>query len=230
MIFTLATKKECKSQKKTVVMSLRWKIAQFAELRWWQNYFKEKDKNNYLNWKKTYWKKFLKDCNLDPEVNALCLDAGCGPAGIFIALENQKTDAIDPLLGAYEEKLLFFRKEYYPNINFITCDLESFPNEKKYDYVFCLNAINHVKDWKKSIKSLTQMTKTGGKLIISSDVHRFKFLKFIFRLFPGDILHPQQHSSKNYFDVLKSYEPLSLKKILLKKGNIFNYEAYIVEL
>jgi 2-polyprenyl-6-hydroxyphenyl methylase/3-demethylubiquinone-9 3-methyltransferase len=210
-------------------MSLRWKIAQYAEIRWWQNYLKGKDSLQYLDWKSEYWKRFLSDCEINPEAQSDCLDAGCGPAGIFTILKSHKTDAFDPLLELYEQKLKIFKKENYPEIKFYNNDLENFKSEKNYNYVFCLNAVNHVKDWEKSISKLVQLTKNGGKLIISTDVHRFRILKYVFRLLPGDILHPQQHQSGDYLQFFNSFKPLSVKKILLKKGNIFNYEVFILE-
>jgi 2-polyprenyl-3-methyl-5-hydroxy-6-metoxy-1,4-benzoquinol methylase len=210
-------------------MSLRWKIAQYAEIKWWQNYLRGRDSVQYLDWKSAYWKKFLSGCNIIPEDNSVCLDAGCGPAGIFTILKSQKTDAFDPLLERYEQKLKIFKRENYHYTNFYTNDLESFETDKKYDYVFCLNAVNHVKDWEKSISKLVQLTKNGGKLIISTDVHRFSLLKYVFRILPGDILHPQQHQSGDYLQFFNSFRPLSVKKLLLKKGNIFNYEVFILE-
>ena len=70
--------------------SLKWKIAQTLEYKWWQNYLKKKNTAEYLSWKETYWN------NLLAEIAAFLpllkgnkiLDAGCGPAGIFMALNE----------------------------------------------------------------------------------------------------------------------------------------------
>jgi|GEM_PF-6859003 len=37
----------------------RLKLAQKAELIWWRNYLKKKEKTEYLKWKKNYWNDFL---------------------------------------------------------------------------------------------------------------------------------------------------------------------------
>jgi 2-polyprenyl-6-hydroxyphenyl methylase/3-demethylubiquinone-9 3-methyltransferase len=43
-----------------IPLSLKWKIAQFFEIRWWRNYLSEKSKDEYLAWKRNYWQQFLK--------------------------------------------------------------------------------------------------------------------------------------------------------------------------
>jgi 2-polyprenyl-6-hydroxyphenyl methylase/3-demethylubiquinone-9 3-methyltransferase len=210
-------------------MRFRWKIAQAAELKWWENYLQNKEPKAYLEWKSTYWGDFLKKCNVVIPDGLNCLDAGCGPAGIFIILDKQKTDALDPLLEQYETKLSIFKKVHYPTVNFISSTIESLDSNTPYDLIFCLNAINHVSDWKKSIGNLMAHLKPGGKMILSTDIHRYTFLKPIFRLLPGDILHPQQHSLQDYMAVLNGYEPESLEKVLIKREAIFDYYAFIIK-
>ena len=42
---------------------LRWKIAQWAERKWWQIYLKNKKTSDYATWKIDYWTNFLEQCN-----------------------------------------------------------------------------------------------------------------------------------------------------------------------
>ena len=84
---------------------LRWKIAQSAEIRWWQRYLKRKPAADYLQWKSAYWKTFLHQIGLKVKASENVLDAGCGPAGVFMVLKDQKVDAVDPLLDQYDKKL-----------------------------------------------------------------------------------------------------------------------------
>ena len=37
--------------------TLKWNIAQKAELKWWENYLKGKNVDQYHTWKKAYWQK-----------------------------------------------------------------------------------------------------------------------------------------------------------------------------
>jgi len=208
---------------------MRWKIAQAAELKWWQNYLKNKDAKAYLEWKKSYWKDFLKTNELVVPENSVCLDAGCGPAGIFIILENSETDAIDPLIDNYSSRLSIFKKNNYPFVQFFNSSIENFESEKQYDQIFCLNAINHVSNWEKSIENLVKVLKPDGTLLLSTDVHRYKLLKPIFRLLPGDILHPQQHSIEDYRRILLKYKLEILKENLIKRTSIFDYYAFVLK-
>ena len=89
---------------------LRWKIAQWFELRWWKNYLQAKNEGEYLSWKRNYWKEILKKV---PEVlhyRTVC-DLGCGPAGVFIALPQNRVTAVDPLVEEYERQIPFFQQQ-----------------------------------------------------------------------------------------------------------------------
>ena len=97
--------------------TIKWKIAQKLELKWWQRYLKDKDVEEYISWKRNYWKGFLTD--IDDGTLLLpgqrILDIGCGPAGLFIHLTDHDLTAVDPLLDRYEARLAHFSKASYPN-------------------------------------------------------------------------------------------------------------------
>ena len=129
-------------------MTLRWKIAQWFELRWWQNYLRGKDKAAYLQWKKSYWQTLLDKIAGDIKIDTSqsVIDLGCGPAGIFIALPPNKITAVDPLLHQYETQTQFFSPSDYPHVKFVKSSIEDYDAcGTKYDFVFCKNAINHVR-------------------------------------------------------------------------------------
>lgn len=217
-------------------MNLRWRIAQFFEVRWWQRYLRQRDKTSYLDWKRRYWFDFLKKSGIQIPPGATVLDAGCGPAGIFTVLEQQTVDALDPLLDRYEKRLPHFRRSDYPNVRFFNQALEIFDptNESAgatnsrsgtrcYDFVFCLNALNHVADLPRCLNQLVALTKPGGTLAVSIDAHNHRWLKHLFRLVPGDILHPHQFGLEEYKAMLTTRGILLEQTFLTKKGGIFNY-------
>ena len=217
-------------------MNLRWKIAQAAEIRWWQRYLKNKNTANYAVWKSDYWKKLLNDIGLSVLDNPTApaqeiLDAGCGPAGIFMVLTPQHhLTALDPLLDEYEKKLEHFKKENYPAVKFVSQSLESFNSGgKNFDYVFCLNAINHVNDLELAVDNLVHLTKPGGVLIVSIDAHRSKFLKYIFSALPGDILHPHQFMLDDYRGMFQARGCTELNVVLKKEELIFNYYILVLK-
>ena len=218
-------------------MSLRWKIAQAAEIRWWQNYLKNKPTTEYAEWKVQYWETLLAETGIEIKntdqsrslgEGVRLLDAGCGPAGIFMIFKTQNVDALDPLLNDYEAKLPHFKKSLYPNVHFYNQSLESFDRKNEYDAVFCLNAINHVADLDKSFDILVDSVKPGGHLVVSIDAHNFSLFKKVFQAIPGDILHPHQFDLAEYTDMLTSRGCVLEKTILKKKEFIFNY--YILAL
>ena len=106
----------------------------------------DKNPEEYITWKIDYWKQLLKELSdvLPLQKGASVLDAGCGPAGVFIALEKCNVKAVDPLLDSYKT-LPHFQPEKFPNVHFETNEIESLSNSEQFDTVFCLNAINNVR-------------------------------------------------------------------------------------
>lgn len=214
-----------------MIKTLRWRTAQFFESLWWRNYLAKKDVNEYLKYKIIYWNKVLDSISSKVELkpNDYILDAGCGPAGIFIALKDHKVMAFDPLLEKYHETLPHFKFEMYPTVKFKTETLESFKNEDQFDVVFCMNAINHVSELDKAFLTLYQCTKPGGKIVVSIDAHNRQFFKHLFRLQPADILHPHQHDLEDYKGMLTKLNCDIILTSLVKKEFLFNHYILVAE-
>ncbi len=202
---------------------LRWQIAQFFELRWWKSYLGPKDPASYLDWKKNYWHRFLEQSGIQPVPGQHILDAGCGPAGIFTILDHLHPDALDPLLEEYEKTLPHFSKKDWPGTRFFDTDLESFSTTTQYDLIFCLNAINHVKDLSLAFDRLTALLRPGGTLAVSIDAHNHQWIKHVLRTIPGDILHPHQFDLPEYQLMLTRRGFRIDKCLLIKQERIFNY-------
>lgn len=186
--------------------TLKWRIAQKAELKWWERYLAQKPVDDYLSWKRAYWRDLLEPIRSEIGLDsaASILDAGCGPAGVFTIMDGlsaERINAFDPLLDSYAGKLDHFSKERYPHISFQNCGLEDFKGGS-YDLVFCMNAINHVADISLAYDVLTRAVKPGGWLVVTIDAHNHQFFKRLFRLVPGDILHPHQYDLKEYEEML----------------------------
>jgi len=204
-------------------MSLRWKIAQNIELRWWKNYLKGKSPKEYLAWKKDYWRKTLKQLKVELEPGMKILDAGCGPAGIFTILEDHQVTAMDPLLDKYAADLPHFQPTDYPYCEFANASLESYTSKAPFDLIFCINAINHVDDIDVAVKNLAKNLKPNGRLIMTIDAHNFGVLKTIFQLIPGDILHPHQYNLKDYQEMMEKVGFDIQSSVKLKSEFIFDY-------
>lgn len=209
----------------------RWKIAQFFEERWWVNYLKKKNKEEYLLWKKNYWVSFLERFNFSFDSTQDVLDIGCGPAGTFI-LSNQESakswTAVDPLVSTYKD-LDVFNEEDYPLVEFDNANFEVFKTNKVFNTIFCINAINHFINIKENLNKLNRLLNQEGKIILSTDAHNYKFLKWILYSLPLDILHPHQYTDSEYEEMFKSAGFQIEKKILVKKEFIFSYYAYLLK-
>lgn len=212
-------------------MTTKWKIAQWFELRWWKNYLRSKDKTTYLQWKKSYWHNILGLISTEVKIDTtetIC-DLGCGPAGIFIALPNNKVTAVDPLINDYEKQLTFFTRADYPNVEFAESTIEDFGGRKKYDIVFCLNAINHVYDIEKGFAQLKNISAANGQVVVSIDAHNYSFFKYLFRTIPGDVLHPHQYDLAEYKAMLEKQSMQIQKTILLKQEFFFTHYLLVAK-
>lgn len=203
----------------------QWPIAQWAEIRWWRRYLKRKPPEAYLAWKTAYWKSFIQRLEIPLAPGMRALDAGCGPAGIFIALNDCRVDALDPLLPAYAE-LDHFQPEKYPWASFLPEGLEYFDRENAYDLVFCLNAINHMADVPTALQRLWLALKKEGHAYISVDAHRYRLLKWSFQRIPADVLHPFQEDLEGYQALLEKAGFSVVSATLYEKGHIFDYWVF----
>jgi 2-polyprenyl-6-hydroxyphenyl methylase/3-demethylubiquinone-9 3-methyltransferase len=205
--------------------TIKWKLAQSIELRWWKSYLGDKNPAEYAIWKKNYWLNLLSKIDSIEFTNALeILDCGCGPAGVFMALPNHVgIDAEDPLLDEYEKNLPHFNRSNYPSVNFFAVPLEDFNPTKKYDVIFCMNAINHVSNIDFCYDKLCDMLKQNGQLVITIDAHNHSVFKQLFRAVPGDVLHPHQYDLNEYNNFLESRGMKILKTEKLKSEFFFNH-------
>lgn len=205
--------------------SWRWRLAQYLELRWWKRYLRRLAWPTYVEAKRRHWRWLLQQVQLEIPPGAKVLEAGCGPAGIFTILDQQEVDAFDPLLSAYQEELPDFHPKDFPYVNFHTAMLERLNAQARYDYLFCLNAINHVAHLPQALQQLHEALKPGGILVLSIDVHVYRLLKYLFRVIPGDALHPQQDGLEDYLRLLSQVGFEIEKNIILKRGWLFHYAA-----
>jgi len=208
-------------------MNWRWKLAQYAEIRWWRRYLHQKEPEAYLENKRQYWDRTLKALKIDLlPAEADVLDAGCGPAGIFMVLPGRKVVAIDPLLEAYAS-LPHFSPHQYPWVTFQQTTLEAFDQKAAFDYIFCLNVINHVSNLQQSIESLFSAARPGGHLVLSVDTHNFSLFRHVFSWLAGDILHPHQYYLQEYTEMLTKAGWKVERTQLLKRNFFFDYYGIV---
>lgn len=208
---------------------LKWKLAQQLELLWWKNYLRQKSPTDYLVWKRHYWQTFLQKLAFQLPPACDVLDAGCGPAGIFTILEQQKVVAIDPLLERYADQLSsHFSTVAYPDVHFEACRLEDINYQQSFDYIFCLNAINHVSDLPLALARLSAALRPNATLVLSTDVHKHNFFKHLFRLLPLDALHPHQFDLTEYRQQLPN-DLVVVQEINYQQAFFFDYYVWVLQ-
>jgi 2-polyprenyl-6-hydroxyphenyl methylase/3-demethylubiquinone-9 3-methyltransferase len=212
-----------------VGMGWKWTLAQRLELWWWKRYLRNRVSADYLSWKRDYWNGFIHTLPASLlQQPTRVLDAGCGPAGIFTVLQQHEVTAFDPLLDKYKAHLSVFDESLYPTVHFSSSTLEN-GVAGEWPVVFCLNAINHVQHWEASLDRLYQMVSPGGCLVLSTDAHRSTLLRNIFRLIPGDMLHPQQHTCTDYRNALTARGFVIMSEEVLTPGKVFDYWRVIAK-
>ncbi len=212
-----------------MLKNIRWRIAQFFELIWWKQYLNKKKPEEYRAWKCNYWHKLFVD--LRPELNVenatQVMDLGCGPAGTYLVITDKKLTAVDPLMDEYENNLAHFNKADFPNATFIKSSMESFVPTEKADLIFCMNAINHVKNIDIAFDKLKECALPNATLVLSIDAHNYTLFKFLFKLIPVDILHPHQYDLKEYQQLLEKRGFKIIKIYLAEKHFLFNYYVLV---
>lgn len=156
---------------------------------------------------------------------ARVLDAGCGPAGVYAILPHARVTALDPLLASYA-RLKHFAPGAYPYVRFSSQALESFEGED-YDYVFCLNALNHVRDVGAALTVLAKAVRDDGTVVVSVDAHRHALPQQIFAWIPGDVLHPHQLNLEEYVSAVEAAGLSVARRVLLKREALFDYVALV---
>ncbi|MEM9821426.1 MAG: class I SAM-dependent methyltransferase [Bacteroidota bacterium] len=180
-----------------------------------------------MDWKRKYWQQFLEKNEIDLSPGQHILDVGCGPAGVYMLLDQQKVVAVDPLLDRYASSLDHFDRQFYPWVQFNPIPFEAFVIDQQYDKVFCLNAINHVADLEFCFDHLVKACRPGGELIVSIDAHNYELCKHLFRWIPGDILHPHQYNLQEYEQMLSNRHCSRQRTNLYKQEFFFNYYVLI---
>ncbi|MCB0637827.1 MAG: methyltransferase domain-containing protein [Lewinella sp.] len=203
--------------------SWRWRLAQWLEIRWWRRYLGRHALDQYLDDKRDYWQRLLATLDFPETSEGRWLDAGCGPAGLFLLPPSPATDAVDPLLDQYRAAFPHLREADFPAVTFHSAPLEDWRPTYRYEHISCCNAINHVDDWSAALDRLTTLATPGGRLLLGVDVHRWSWCKVLFRWLPGDMLHPHQHDARDYQQALLARGWQIERMHTWKKGLIFSY-------
>jgi 2-polyprenyl-3-methyl-5-hydroxy-6-metoxy-1,4-benzoquinol methylase len=91
-----------------------------------------------------------------------------------------------------------------------------------------MNALNHVADIETSLKTLVDHLSPSGQLIASVDCHNYWAMQQLFRILPGDILHPQQYKLDDYLKMFKKHALKVTTTRCVHKGYLFSHYLIVL--
>lgn len=161
-----------------------------------------------------------------PVKNKVCLDIGCGGGILSYALAKNKAKVlgIDPskkLIDIALKKSHLYKK----NIHFLNITLEEYVKEvnNKFDVIFCMELIEHVKNPSDFIKTLKPLMKKNS-LVFFSTINRnfYSYLKTIFFAeYVFNIIPKGTHLLKNFV------KPSELNNMMEKINcDLINFQGF----
>ncbi|MDC3156327.1 bifunctional 2-polyprenyl-6-hydroxyphenol methylase/3-demethylubiquinol 3-O-methyltransferase UbiG [Pelagibacteraceae bacterium] len=183
---------------------------------WWNENGKFKILHQIKRHRMTY---ILEQINNRKIKNLKILDVGCG-GGIIcepLARLGARVTGIDFAPNNIKAAKLHSKKNKL-KINYIHKDIEKFKLDKKFDLILMFEVLEHLDNWKNTIKNIKKNLNQNGIIIIST-INRNLFSK----LFAIDIAENiLQWIPKGTHDYNKLIKPKELENALSKENFHFN--------
>lgn len=109
--------------------------------------------------------------------NSTVLDVGCGSGVLSYLLSKKgcKVTGVD-----IDKNRVNFCKKRYPNIKFLQQDILKLDLKDKFDYVLCLDTLEHLNNPEIAVKNLKKHMKPNSKLIIGVPTRIYLTLEPVF--------------------------------------------------
>jgi 2-polyprenyl-6-hydroxyphenyl methylase/3-demethylubiquinone-9 3-methyltransferase len=191
----------------------RWTIAQKGEMECWTDIRDKLNSAKYIQEKKKFWSAIIREIdNFKISSGSSVLDVGCGPAGVFLAIDQGNRVGLDPL-NSYYIKIFPFMQQI--GAVWIDGSIEEYQTNQQFDYIFLLNSLDHCMDPVKVLEKVHNYLKPTGTVILSINLHQTRFWKWYFKLFNSfiDKYHPYQWDLNELKHLLLNFEILKVKNI-----------------
>ena len=183
---------------------------------WWNENGKFKILHQIKSHRMTYILDQINNRNIK---NLKILDVGCG-GGIIcepLARLGAKVTGIDFAPNNIIAAKIHSKKNKL-KINYINKDIEKSKLDEKFDIILMFEVLEHLDNWKKTIKNIKKNLNKNGLIIIST-INRNLLSKLFAINIAENILHWIPKGTHDYNKLIK---PEELKKILLKEKFNFN--------
>ena len=183
---------------------------------WWNENGKFKILHQIKSHRMTYILDQITNRNIK---NLKILDVGCG-GGIIcepLARLGAKVTGIDFAPNNIKAAKIHSKKNKL-KINYINKDIEKSKLDEKFDIILMFEVLEHLDNWKKTIKNIKKNLNKNGLIIIST-INRNLLSKLFAINIAENILNWIPKGTHDYNKLIK---PEELKKILLKEKFNFN--------
>ena len=183
---------------------------------WWNENGKFKILHQIKSHRMTY---ILEQVNNRNIKNLKILDVGCG-GGIIcepLARLGAKVTGIDFAPNNIKAAKIHSKKNKL-KINYIFKDIEKSKLDEKFDVILMFEVLEHLDNWKQTIKNIKRNLNKNGKIIIST-INRNLLSKLFAINIAENILNWIPKGTHDYNKLIK---PEELKKILTKENFHFN--------
>ena len=183
---------------------------------WWNEDGKFKILHQIKSHRMTYILEQTNDRNIK---NLKILDVGCG-GGIIcepLARLGAKVTGIDFSPNNIKAAKIHSKKNKL-EINYIHKDIETSKLEEKFDIILMFEVLEHLDNWKKTIKNIKKNLNKNGIIVIST-INRNLFSKLFAINIAENILNWIPKGTHDYNKLIK---PEELKKTLSKENFHFN--------
>lgn len=197
----------------------RWQQAQAEELECWSYNQERVSDPRYMAKKREYWQQMLHRVGFQEEIlhdgGQKILEVGCGPTGIFILLDAiaDNYTILDPLLDEYQK---LYTHPFYPahSISLPLEDLRIDKNTSRFDRVFAINCVDHVRDLRLFLERLSDVSSREGTIYLAVNTHERKSTARIWRWLQWVLEphHPYHFTKEEYEEIFAEY--LDIEKVI----------------
>ena len=190
-----------------------WSLSQKGQKHFQKSHQNSRMQKNWMDSRVQRWKDIVEysDRFVYRRKNHVVIDIGCGPAGVFLALDNHKVYCVDPLADYYVSEFPYLQNQN--RLIWISEPFEEASIDSKVNVSYSMNAIDHVYSLRAFMSRLVEILVPEGHFVVT--VNCFRNIQYR-RMFDtlGSLIdpdHPYHFTKEEFESMLKgSFEVLNV--------------------